>query len=76
MNVDPPTGTAAPTRLARKLGTADAVVIGLGAMLGAGVFAAIAPAARAAGDGLLIGLLIAGFVAFRFAASAAVAAPV
>ena len=32
MNVDPPTGTAAPTRLARKLGTADAVVIGLGAM--------------------------------------------
>src|SRR6478752_10178311 len=74
MNVDPPTGTAAPTRLARKLGTADAVVIGLGAMLGAGIFAAIAPAARAAGDGLLIGLLIAGFVAYCNATSAALAA--
>ena len=71
MNVDPPTGTPAPTRLARKLGTADAVVIGLGAMLGAGVFAAIAPAARAAGDGLLIGLLIAGFVAYCNATSSA-----
>jgi threonine dehydrogenase-like Zn-dependent dehydrogenase len=43
--------------LARRLGTADAVVIGLSAMIGAGVFAAFAPAAAAAGTGLLIGLL-------------------
>lgn len=42
------------------LGTFDAVAVGLGAMLGAGVFAAFAPAARAAGAGLLVGLEIAG----------------
>src|SRR5690606_38551168 len=45
--------------LARRLGTGDAVVIGLGSMIGAGVFAAFAPAAEAAGAGLLIGLGIA-----------------
>ena len=43
-------------RLARRLGLFDAVVIGLGAMIGAGVFAAFGPAAAAAGSGLLIGL--------------------
>ena len=42
--------------LARRLGTTDAVVIGLGSMIGAGVFSAFAPAAAAAGSGLLIGL--------------------
>jgi hypothetical protein len=47
------------TGLARRLGTADAVVIGLSAMIGAGVFAAFAPAAAAAGTGLLIDLLVA-----------------
>ena len=40
-------------------------------MIGAGVFAAWAPAARAAGDGLLIGLAIAGVVAFCNATSSA-----
>jgi APA family basic amino acid/polyamine antiporter len=49
--------------LARRLGTADAVVIGLGAMLGAGVFAALAPAAAAAGSLLLAGLAITAVVA-------------
>jgi len=49
--------------LARKLGTADAVFIGLGSMIGAGVFAAFTPAAQAAGSGLLIGLLVAAAVA-------------
>lgn len=34
-------------RLARRLGTTDAVVIGLGSMIGAGVFAAVAPTAAA-----------------------------
>jgi hypothetical protein len=43
--------------LARRLGTADAVVIGLGSMIGAGVFSAFGPAARAVGAGLLIGLV-------------------
>jgi len=49
----------------------DAVVIGLGAMSGAGVFAAIAPASRAAGSGLLIGLAIAAVVAYCNATSSA-----
>src|SRR6266511_4268863 len=61
----------APTRLARRLGTADAVVVGLGAMLGAGVFAAFAPAARAAGSGLLLALGVAAFVAYCNATSSA-----
>ena len=60
-----------PTRLARKLGTADAVVIGLGSMIGAGFFAALAPAAGAAGAGLLVALAIAGFLAFCNATSSA-----
>lgn len=62
---------AAPTRLARRLGTGDAVVVGLGAMLGAGVFAAFAPAARAAGSGILIALAVAAFVAYCNATSSA-----
>ncbi len=59
------------SRLSRRLGTLDAVVIGLGSMIGAGVFAAIGPAAAAAGGGLLIGLGIAAVVAFCNATSSA-----
>ncbi len=59
------------SRLSRRLGTLDAVVIGLGAMIGAGVFAAIGPAARAAGTGLLYGLVVAAFVAYCNATSSA-----
>lgn len=47
------------------------MVVGLGAMLGAGVFAAFAPAARAAGSGLLIGLAVAAVVAYCNATSSA-----
>lgn len=54
--------TSAPA-LSRRLGTVDAVAIGLGSMIGAGVFAAFAPAAQAAGYGLLIGLVVAAVVA-------------
>jgi basic amino acid/polyamine antiporter, APA family len=50
-------------QLQRRLTTADAVFIGLGSMLGAGVFAAFAPAAAAAGSWLLVGLAIAAAVA-------------
>lgn len=50
----------APSRLARRLGAGDAVVIGLGSMIGAGVFSAVGPAAGAAGSGLLIELAVAG----------------
>ena len=60
-----------PTRLARKLGMGDAVVMGLGSMIGAGIFAALAPAARAAGSGLLIGLVVAALVAYCNATSSA-----
>jgi basic amino acid/polyamine antiporter, APA family len=61
----------APSRLARRLGVGDAVVIGLGSMIGAGVFAAIGPAARAADSGLLVGLAIAASVAYCNATSSA-----
>lgn len=57
--------------LARRLGTGDAVVIGLSAMIGAGVFVVFAPAAAAAGSGLLAGLAIAAAVAYCNATSSA-----
>src|SRR5262245_17366397 len=59
------------TRLARRLGLVDAVVVGLGAMIGAGVFVAIAPAAEAAGNALLVGLVLAALVAYGNATSSA-----
>jgi len=46
-------------------------VIGLGSMIGAGVFAAIGPAARVAGNALLVGLAIAALVAYCNATSSA-----
>jgi basic amino acid/polyamine antiporter, APA family len=58
-----PAGNAIPDELLRSLVVFDAVVIGLGSMLGAGIFAAVAPAARAAGSGLLLGLAVAAVVA-------------
>ncbi len=57
--------------LARQLGIRDAVIIGLGSMLGAGVFAAFSPAAGVAGAGLLIGLAIAALVAYCNATASA-----
>lgn len=63
--------TSSGPSLARRLGTGDAVVLGLGSMLGAGVFAAFAPAAEAAGAGLLIGLAIAAVVAYCNATASA-----
>ncbi len=57
--------------LQRRLGLGDAVFIGLGSMIGAGVFAVWAPAADAAGAGLLVGLGIAAIVAFGNATSSA-----
>jgi APA family basic amino acid/polyamine antiporter len=47
------------------------VLIGLGSMLGAGVFTAFAPAARAAGAGLLLGLVVAAVLAYCNATSSA-----
>ncbi|WP_255363101.1 APC family permease [Mycobacterium sp. 1245805.9] len=59
------------TELRRSLGVFDAVVIGLGSMIGAGIFAALGPAARAAGSGLLLGLAVAAVVAYCNATSSA-----
>ncbi|MET9372939.1 APC family permease [Streptomyces sp. NPDC002992] len=50
--------------LRRSLGVFDAVVIGLGSMVGAGIFVALGPAAGAAGSGLLPALGIAALVAY------------
>ncbi|MCM9081210.1 MULTISPECIES: APC family permease [Streptomyces] len=58
-------------QLKRTLGVSDAVVVGLGAMVGAGIFAALAPAARAAGGSLLAALGVAGLVAYCNAHSSA-----
>jgi APA family basic amino acid/polyamine antiporter len=60
-----------PPRLERRLGTGDAVVLGLGSMVGAGVFAAFAPASAAAGSWLLVGLVAAAGVAYCNATSSA-----
>ncbi|HXH34164.1 MAG TPA: APC family permease [Plantibacter sp.] len=62
---------ASPPQLRRRLGLADATFIGLGSMIGAGLFSAFTPAAQAAGAGLLVGLAIAAFVAFCNATSSA-----
>jgi basic amino acid/polyamine antiporter, APA family len=72
----PPRNEPARDRLDRRLGVTDAVVIGLGAMLGAGVFAAVGPAAGAAGSWLLVGLVLAGMVAYANATSSAALAAV
>ncbi|MGW1322012.1 APC family permease [Streptomyces antibioticus] len=65
------TGSGSSPRLRRTLGVGDAVVIGLGSMIGAGVFAALAPAAAAAGSGLLPGLALAALIAYCNAMSSA-----
>lgn len=63
---------AAPaSRLARELTTTDAVVLGLGAMVGAGIFAVIGPAVAIAGSGALPALLLAAVVAYCNATSSA-----
>ena len=63
--------SGARASLDRRLGTADAVFLGLGSMIGAGVFAAFGPAAKAAGTGLLLGLAIAAVIAYCNAAASA-----
>lgn len=63
----PPDGSA----LRRRLGTFDAVTIGLGSMIGAGIFVALGPAAAAAGPGLLAGLAVAALIAYCNATSSA-----
>lgn len=57
--------------LRRRLGLFDTVTLGLGSMIGAGIFVAMAPAAAAAGTGMLIGLAVAAIVAVCNAMSSA-----
>ncbi|WP_312172943.1 APC family permease [Microbacterium sp.] len=57
--------------LARRLRLVDAVAIGLGSMIGAGVFAVWAPALGVAGSGILIALAIAAIVAYCNATASA-----
>ncbi|MGW1143595.1 APC family permease [Streptomyces sp. NPDC002454] len=66
--VGAPTGEGS---MKRRLGLFDAVVIGLGSMIGAGIFAALGPAAGAAGSGLLLALALAAVVAYCNATSSA-----
>jgi APA family basic amino acid/polyamine antiporter len=58
-------------RLRAQLGMFDAVSTGLAAILGAGIFGVIAPAAAIAGPALLISLVLAAFVALCNALSSA-----
>jgi basic amino acid/polyamine antiporter, APA family len=62
---------AVSSSVQRRLGTADATVLGLAAMLGTGVFAVWAPAAAAAGPWLLLAVVLAGVAAACNAASTA-----
>src|ERR1700731_2777793 len=57
--------------LRRSLGVFDAVVIGLGSMIGAGIFAALGPAAHAPASGALLGLALAAVVSYCNATSSA-----
>lgn len=66
-----PADTPDSSHLQRRLGVADSVVIGLGAMIGAGIFAALGPAAAAAHGGLLIALAVAAVIAYCNATSSA-----
>jgi APA family basic amino acid/polyamine antiporter len=58
-------------QLQRRLGVFDATSIGLGSMLGAGVFVVFSPAARLAGDFLVLAVLLAGAVAYCNAVASA-----
>lgn len=59
------------SRLRRELGLSGAVVVGVGAMLGTGVFAVWSPAYALAGPGLVVSLAIAAVIAALNATSTA-----
>ncbi|MBB1510101.1 APC family permease [Tessaracoccus sp. MC1756] len=61
----------ARSELSRSLGLWDAIAIGVASMVGAGVFVVWSPAAAAAGDLLLVSLVIASVVAWANATSSA-----
>ena len=57
--------------LGRRLSFTDSVFIGLGAMIGAGIFAVPAVAAASAGWGMLLALILASLLAYCNAVSSA-----
>ncbi|MFC3996894.1 APC family permease [Nocardiopsis sediminis] len=65
------TSSGSQAQPARVLGTADAVAIGAGAMIGAGVFVVFGPAAGEAGAWMPVAVLIAAVVAYCNATSSA-----
>jgi len=62
MNQPTPSGST-PSALRRELGLLDAVGVGYGAIIGAGIFVVTGIAAEVAGPALLLGLLLAGVAA-------------
>ncbi|MCB5291579.1 APC family permease [Arthrobacter sp. SO3] len=60
-----------PQRLQRRLGVLDSTAIGLGSMLGAGVFVVFAPAAALAGSLLAVAVALAGVIAYCNAVASA-----
>jgi len=65
------TSEAGPAKLRPQLRFFDAVATGLAAILGAGIFAVIAPAAKIAGPALIVSFVIGAFVALCNALSSA-----
>jgi basic amino acid/polyamine antiporter, APA family len=66
-----PSSPTVPSGLRRELGLADAVGVGFGAIIGAGIFVVTGVAAGIAGPAFLVGLLIAGIAATCNALSSA-----
>ena len=58
-------------RLQRRLGVFDATAIGLGSMLGAGVFVVFSPATALAGPLMIVSVLVAGAIAYCNAVASA-----
>lgn len=58
-------------QLSRSLSLSDAVIIGLGSMIGAGIFAALSPATAQAGSWMFLGLALAALVAYCNATASA-----
>jgi basic amino acid/polyamine antiporter, APA family len=67
----PPGGHAGQQRLQRRLGVFDSTAIGLGSMLGAGVFVVFSPAAALAGPLLTLAVAVAGVIAYCNAVASA-----
>jgi basic amino acid/polyamine antiporter, APA family len=59
------------SRLARKLTLFDTIMIGLGSMMGAGIFVALAPATSSAGAAVWVAVLLAALLAYLNASSTA-----